>query len=187
MLIRYIQFKLQMNSWRTLWCLLWCVFQVKGLEKTKFHKAGLQEVSSSLLTDINITGNFYRKARPEEEAHVEELSTLGLCTVQADTVRFWSQFPRVTYNSPVNTWLITISRYRFSGTQHHYILTRELENSITRGKPEVHFVSILHAVASLKAVLPFDYVNTSGPLYVLILHISIKRWILSLTSIINSW
>ena len=164
----------------TLISTLWCVFQVNGLEKTQFHKAGLQEVSSPLSTDINITGNFYRKARPEEEAHVEELSTLGLCTVQADTVRFWSQFPRVTYN-------LTTSRYRFSATQHHYILTRELENSITRGKPEIHLVSILHAMASLKVVLPFDYVNTSGPHYALILHISIKCWILSLTSIINSW
>ena len=32
-----------------------------------------------------------------------------------------------------------------------------------RPEPEVHrLVSILHAAASLKAVLPFDFVNTSG-------------------------
>ena len=67
------------------------MFELKGLEKTQFYEAGLQEVSSSLLTDINVTGNFYRKASSEEEAHVEKLSTLGLeqvCTVQAGTVTF---------------------------------------------------------------------------------------------------
>ena len=51
-----------------------------------------------------------------------------------------------------------------------------------------HLVSILHAVVSLKALSPFDYVNThlarSHALYVLILHSSIEHWILSLTIII---
>ena len=48
--------------------------------------------------------------------------------------------------------------------QRHHILMRELENSITREvNQNIHrLVSILHATASLKDVLPFDYVNTSG-------------------------
>ena len=40
---------------------------------------------------------------------------------------------------------------------------RELANSVTQGEPEVHhLVSILHAMALLKVVLPFYFVNTSG-------------------------
>ena len=43
--------------------------------------------------------------------------------------------------------------------QHYHILMRELENSVTQGETEV---SILHATALVKAILPFDFVNTSG-------------------------
>ena len=41
---------------------------------------------------------------------------------------------------------------------------RELVDGVTRGQPEAfhHLVSILHAAASLKAVLTFDFVNTSS-------------------------
>ena len=41
---------------------------------------------------------------------------------------------------------------------------RELVNGVAQGQPEAfhHLVSILHAAASLKAILPFDFVNTSG-------------------------
>ena len=41
---------------------------------------------------------------------------------------------------------------------------QELANGITQDQPETfhHLVSILHAAASLKVVLPFDFVNTSG-------------------------
>ena len=47
--------------------------------------------------------------------------------------------------------------------QPYHILMQELENIITRGETEVHhLVSILHTIALLKAVLPFDCVNTSG-------------------------
>ena len=35
-------------------CLLWGMFQVKGLKKTPFHEARLQEVSTSLLTGITL-------------------------------------------------------------------------------------------------------------------------------------
>ena len=46
--------------------------------------------------------------------------------------------------------------------QCHHILTQELENDVAQGEPEVHhLVLMLHAVALLKAVLPFDFVNTS--------------------------
>ena len=47
--------------------------------------------------------------------------------------------------------------------QRHHILMRELENSVTRKvNQKFHrLVSILHTMASLKAVLPFDHVNTS--------------------------
>ena len=47
--------------------------------------------------------------------------------------------------------------------QPYHILMQELENIITQGETEVHhLVLILHAATLLKAVLPFDYVNTSG-------------------------
>ena len=46
--------------------------------------------------------------------------------------------------------------------QKFHILMQELENDVAQGIPEVHhLVSMLHAVALLKAVLPFDFVNTS--------------------------
>ena len=39
---------------------------------------------------------------------------------------------------------------------------REVENGVAQGEPEFHcLVSMLHAATSLKAVLPFDSVNTS--------------------------
>ena len=46
------------------------MFQVKGLEKTQFHEAGSQDVLTSLLTGVNITGNVCSEASPEEETHV---------------------------------------------------------------------------------------------------------------------
>ena len=40
---------------------------------------------------------------------------------------------------------------------------QELENGVAPGESEVHrYILILHAATSLKAVLPFDFVNTSG-------------------------
>ena len=46
--------------------------------------------------------------------------------------------------------------------QRHHILMQELENDVAQGEPEVHYlVSMLHAVALLKAILPFNFVNTS--------------------------
>ena len=48
--------------------------------------------------------------------------------------------------------------------QRHHILMQELENGVTSEvNQKFHrLVSILHDTASLKAILPFDYVNTSG-------------------------
>ena len=44
-------------------------------------------------------------------------------------------------------------------------LMRKLANAIARGQPEAfhHLVSILHATALLKAVLPFDFVQHIWP------------------------
>ena len=68
-----------------------------------------------------------------------------------------------SYNFPVDMHSITFSRYWLSVMQHHHILMQELENVVAWGESEVHhLVSIMHAAASLKAVLPFDFVNTSG-------------------------
>ena len=66
MLIQYMQIKIQANLWLTHQCLLWGMFQVKGLEKTQFHEAGLQKVSTSLSIGINVTGNVCSEASPEE-------------------------------------------------------------------------------------------------------------------------
>ena len=66
MLIQYIQFKMQakchdlrsgVNSGVHLKC---------RPQEALLHKAGLQKVSTSLLTGINITGNVCSKASPEE-------------------------------------------------------------------------------------------------------------------------
>ena len=56
-----------------------------------------------------------------------------------------------------------IASYWLSIMQPYHILMQELENIVTWGETEVHhLVLILHTTALLKAVLPFDYVNTSG-------------------------
>ena len=47
-------------------CLLWGAFQVKGLMKTQFHEAGLQKVSTSLSTGIDIAGNAFNEESLEE-------------------------------------------------------------------------------------------------------------------------
>ena len=49
---------------------------MKGLEKTQFQEAWLQEVSTSLSTSVNIAGNVCSEASPEEAAHVQESSEL---------------------------------------------------------------------------------------------------------------
>ena len=51
-------------------CIMWSKFHVKGLEKMQFHEDRLQDVSTSLLTGVNVTGNVCRESSPEEEAHV---------------------------------------------------------------------------------------------------------------------
>ena len=67
-----------------------------------------------------------------------------------------------SYDSPMDTHLIRISKYWFSVMQCQHILMQELY--CMRAEPEVYcLISILlHTEASLKAVLPFDFVNTSG-------------------------
>ena len=42
-----------------------------------------------------------------------------------------------SYNSPVDTHSIILSRYWFSVMQRHHILMRELENGIAQGEPEI--------------------------------------------------
>ena len=72
---------------------------------------------------------------------------------------------------------------------------RELENGVARGEPEVPSFGIDIACRGLVkcCLIPFDFVNTSAwpelshALYALILHSPIDHWILSLTTIINSW
>ena len=95
----------------------------------------------------------------------------------------WPSFQ--CYNSPVDTRLITISRYWISITQHHHIPMWELD--CTRWNTKVHhLVSILHTTALLKVVLLFDFVNTSGQkLSTLHAHFTHPYWALvtSLTSI----
>ena len=62
-----------------------------------------------------------------------------------------------SYISHMDMCSIAISRYWFSVMQHHHILMQELENGVTQGEPEVHhLVSMLYAIALLKAVLPFS-------------------------------
>ena len=67
---------------------------------------------------------------------------------------------------------------------------QELESGVTPGEPEVHrLVSILHAEALLSLSYPLillTHMARSHPLYVLILHIPVERWILSITIIIKS-
>ena len=64
------------------------------------------------------------------------------------------------YHSPL--WYISINKYWFSDMQCHHALMRELENSVTRPQPKAYLLLILHAVAALKDVLPFNFINTFG-------------------------
>ena len=41
-----------------------------GLEKTQFHEARLQGVSTLLLTSVTVTVNVCSEASPEEEGHI---------------------------------------------------------------------------------------------------------------------
>ena len=145
-----------------LWCILLCLFQVKGLEKSQFHKARLQDVSTLLSTGINITGNVcseaYKSRRRSTSLRVER------ALIRTSFKFILSKKPSFhNYNSPVDTRLITVSRYWFSITQCHHILMWELENSVTRGETEVHhLVSDIAWCGLIKGYLTLWFCYTSG-------------------------
>ena len=135
----------------------------------------LEHVSSEGLEETHLTKADCRKYRPcfWLVSTLLEMSAAKQAQKNKHMFKSWACFD---YNklvwrycqgrsfqscNSVDTHSITLSRYWFSPTQCHHIPIREIENGITRGPEVHHLVSILHAVASLKAVLPFDFVNTS--------------------------
>ena len=122
---------------------------------------GLQELLTLLLTGVNVTGNICSKARPEENACAQGSSVLrseqNKLSVLSEEAKFQELQYSYGYMLNNNKQILVVT------LQCHHILIHELENSVTPGELEVHrLVSILHAAASLKAVLLFDFVSTSG-------------------------
>ena len=72
---------------------------------------GLQELLTSLLTGINITGNVCSNTSPEEKTHVQESSVLQSEWNEFSVLSEEARFPG--YSTPVDTCLIAISRYSF--------------------------------------------------------------------------
>ena len=141
------------------------------------------------LTGVNITGNVCSK-QVQKKNHVFKS---WVCFDQNGTsCQYCPKKPSFqSYNTLVNMHSITISGYLLL---HYNTTISWCKNwgmaSVTPGKPEVHhLVSILCAMALLKAVLHFHFLThlaKSHALYALILHIPIEWWILSLATIINS-
>ena len=116
-----------------------------------------------LSTDVNVTGNVCSKANasPKEKACVQKLSVLQSEWNRLLVLSKEAKFPGLQY--PCGYAFDSNKQILVVTLQCHHILMQELENGIASGKPKVYgLVSILHAAASLKAVLPFDFVNTSG-------------------------
>ena len=83
------------------------MFQVKGLEKIQFHEARLQDVSTSLSTGVNVTGNVCSKASPEEEAHVLRVERALIRTSLLSEPVLLKMPGFQSYNSPVDMHSIT--------------------------------------------------------------------------------
>ena len=117
----------------------------------------LQELSTSPLTGVSVTGNVCSVASPEEEAHVQESSALQLeqvCTVEE------AKFPELQFSrgyaldSNKQILVVTqcqlayhppfgyVSRARIifqeDGSYKMHILMLELENGVVRDQSEVH-------------------------------------------------
>ena len=137
-------------------CFMW-----KTLRRLSFTNWRLQELSTSLSTGVIDTENVCSKANPEEKACVQESSVLWSERNKLSVLSKEAKFPELQCSCGCaldnNKHILAII------LQCHHILMQEPKNGVVPGEPEVHrLVLILHATASLKAVLPFDLVNTTG-------------------------
>ena len=138
-----------------------CVSNGEGLNsKTRFTKPGCRKYRPhfrlvSTLLEMSVATQVKKNKHKSSTLRLEQVGAWG---GTAKTPSFRSS------NSPVaDMHSISLTRYWFIVVQRHHIPMRELENGVTRGKPEVpSSVWYQHAAASLKAVLHFDCVNTSG-------------------------
>ena len=110
MLIRYIQFKMQANSWLMLRCPLWGAFKW-GLKKNRFTKPG----SGS----INLAFDWYQRYRKcLQRSKSRRISTYlrlsALWLEQVSEAVLLKKPSFRSYNSPVDTHSITLNRYCFS-------------------------------------------------------------------------
>ena len=113
MLIRYIQLKLQVNSLLMLRCLLWCVFQLKGLEKTQISW-------SRVAGSINLAFDWCQRYwKCLQQSKCRRRTTC--LRVESILIRISlycpSQYCQSSYNSPVDMYLTTISKYWSSDMQ----------------------------------------------------------------------
>ena len=149
---------MQANPWLTLRCLLWGAFQVKASRKL---------VSRSRVAEsINLAFDWYQSYwKCLQWSKSRRMSTCLRVERASIRTSWWGgtveETKFLSYSSPVDMH----NRHWFSLMQCHHTLMWELENGVVWGEPEVLsliLVSILHASALLKAVLSFDFVNTSG-------------------------
>ena len=96
---------------------------------------GLQELLTLLLTSVTITGNVCSKASPKEKVSAQESSVLRSERNKLSVLSEEAKFPELQYSCGYmldnNNQILVVT------LQCHHILTQELENSVTKGEPEV--------------------------------------------------
>ena len=139
----------------------WCVSSDTPWEDSISWTGGCRNYWPCFLTSVNVTGNICSKASTEEKASAQGLNVLWSEQKKLSVLSEEAKFPELQYSYGYT--LNNNKQIMVATLQCHFILMQELENAVTPGELEVYrLVSILHAAASLKAVLPFDFVNTSG-------------------------
>ena len=120
---------------------------------------GLEELSTLLSTGVNVTGNVCSKASPEEK-HV--CKSQACFNQNRTSCQYCPKKPSFQLRYSYGYALNNNKRILVVTLQWRHILMQELEKGVAPGEPKVHrLILILRTVASLKAVLPFNVVNTS--------------------------
>ena len=140
----------------------WCVSSERSWEDSISWIGGCRNYRPcfwpvSMLLEISVA----IKASPKEKARAQGSSVLWSEQNKLSVLSEEAKFPELQYSYGYtlnnNKHILVVA------LQCHFILMHELENAVTPGELEVHrLVSILHATASIKAVLPFHIVKISG-------------------------
>ena len=152
---------MQANLWLMLRCLLWGEFQWRPQEDLFHDEPGCRKCRPRFrLVSTLLEMSAAKQVQKNKHIIIQESSVFWLEQVGEAVPSKKPGFR--SYNSPVDTHSIILSRYCFSLMQRYHILIGERRRTRWTRSSTDHLVSILHAAASLKAVLPFDYVDTSG-------------------------